>query len=146
MMAEMEWIRTQAGLRPLCAEVALWHVLLRLGVPERMPVQPAGSGALGIAESLLRNHLDRPMRIGELAARSGVSAGHLNRLFQQAYGHSAQEHLQQARLELALSLLRESALPVRVIAARVGLPDAQAFNKFIRKRTGLSPTGVRRGP
>ncbi len=145
LLEEMEWIRRQWQSQPLAAEVALWHLLNKLSL--KAPAAAArGSGALHIALSLLRNHLDQPMRIPDLARRCGVSPSHLNRLFQQEYGHSAQEELQRRRLEVATRLLSNSSLPIRVVAERVGLPDAQAFNKFIRKRCGCSPSDYRSKP
>lgn len=142
-LGEMEEIRLLHVNEPLQAEVGLWHVLNRLSRSTVESSPAAASGALGIAISLLRNHLDETLRIRELASRSGVSTSHLNRLFREEFGHSAQEHLQQTRQEVACRLLRYSRLPVRVIAARVGIPDPQAFNKFFRKRTGMSPTAYR---
>jgi len=143
MTEEIEWICQRQQSDPRAAEVCLWNLLHHVNSSGNGTI-PTGHSALNIASSLLRNHLDRPMRIHDLARQCGVSSSHLNRLFQAEYGHSAQEHLQQTRLEVSTRLLRDSSLPIRSIAERVGLPDLHAFNKFIRKRTGASPSAYRR--
>lgn len=45
-------------------------------------------------------------------------------------------------------LLRESTLPIATIAtiaALVGIPDLQAFNKACRRELGASPRAIRAG-
>jgi len=45
----------------------------------------------------------------------------------------------------ALHLLQASTLSVTAIAASVGIPDLQAFNKACRKAFGASPRALRQG-
>jgi transcriptional regulator GlxA family with amidase domain len=48
------------------------------------------------------------------------------------------------RVELARLLLSSTTLPIREIGARVGMPDAQHFNKVFRSVVGLPPSACRR--
>ena len=42
-------------------------------------------------------------------------------------------------MQTASQLLRQSALPVKEIADRVGLPDEAYFSRLFKKATGVSP-------
>jgi transcriptional regulator GlxA family with amidase domain len=52
-------------------------------------------------------------------------------------------HLLRRRATRAQHLLLTTNLPVKVIAAEVGVPDLQEFNKLIRRHCGHSPRAVR---
>lgn len=81
---------------------------------------------------------------GAIAAELGVHRTTLNRLFKSQMGMSPGDYLQQRRLRHALSLLRETGLPIKVIAAESGLPYASYFCRLIRKVTGMTPAEYRR--
>lgn len=131
---------------PTACGVRFWDILWRLALPEADPGQKKSpASAVQIAISVIRNEMDRGIRVSDLAKRCGVSSGHLNRLFRKSHGESAQEFIQRHRLELAEDLLKHSDLPITAIAASVGLKDLQAFNKFIKKRLGAAPRSLRAG-
>lgn len=79
------------------------------------------------------------------ASHLGVSPSTLDRAARHVAGCSAFE-VAQARLELeALRRLRYTAAPVHQIATQLGFADASYFSRFIRRRTGRSPSAHRAG-
>jgi AraC-like DNA-binding protein len=48
-------------------------------------------------------------------------------------------YITRIRMQTASQLLRQSALPVKEIADRVGLPDEAYFSRLFKKATGVSP-------
>lgn len=100
--------------------------------------------ALTKLSAAVKRSLDKPMLIGELAAGVGLSADYVARLFVKRYGMTLQHYLLLRRIELARHLLISSDLLVSEIGRRVGMPDAQYFNKQFRRVAGESPLAYRR--
>lgn len=89
-------------------------------------------------------HLAEPLVVAELARDAGVSHNHLTRLFREHVGETVVGYIAARRMARAFHLLRASTMSVTAIAAAVGIPDLQAFNKACRKTLGVSPRAVRR--
>ncbi len=84
-----------------------------------------------------------PLRIDALAAEVGISARQLNNLFHAEHHVSPVAYVRQRRIERAWLLLTQTKAPIARIAADVGIPDLQAFNKTVRRALGASPRSVR---
>jgi len=97
------------------------------------------------ATELISRNLAEPLTVGELAREADVSYSYLARLFQEAFGESVVGYIRQRRLERAAHLLQRSTLPIKAIAASVGIPDLQHFNKAIRGAYGVGPRSLREG-
>jgi len=113
--------------------------------PVRDDMTPRAADAVARAAAYIERHLDEPLAVPALAAAVGLSQRYLARLFRQQYGMTMPHYLLQRRMELAHHLLTATDLPVKSIGARVGLADAQHFNKQFRRVMGVSPTAARRG-
>jgi AraC-like DNA-binding protein len=88
-------------------------------------------------------HLAESVNVVELADEAGISYSYLARLFHNAVGTSIVGYIRKRRVERAQHLLLHSTLPVKVIAATVGIADLQLFNKMIRADLGRSPRALR---
>ncbi|MEV6607059.1 AraC family transcriptional regulator [Kutzneria sp. NPDC051319] len=127
---------------PARASAELWTALWRAtGLPgaERGPGHPALRAALAHIEE----NLAAPLSVPAIAAVAGVSHSHLTRLFRDGTGRTVVGHIRRRRMERAHHLLVASTLAIPAIAATVGIPDLQAFNKVCRKELGASPRAVR---
>ncbi|MET8468368.1 AraC family transcriptional regulator [Streptomyces sp. NPDC006422] len=118
----------------------LWHAT-RLGASEEGNGRP--HPALSAATEHIERHLATPLTVPEVAAAAGVSPGHLTRLFRSGTGDTVVAWIRRRRMERARHLLRSSTLPIAAVAATVGIPDLQAFNKTCRRELGASPRQVR---
>ncbi|MGP4111535.1 helix-turn-helix domain-containing protein [Streptomyces sp. 4N509B] len=121
---------------------ALWRVC-QLGPPGRQGGRAGPHPALDAAIAHIESRLAEPLTIPDVARAAGVSHNHLTRLFRAATGDTVVAYIRQRRLERARHLLRESTLSIAAIAAQVGIPDLQAFNKSCRRELGASPRAVR---
>ncbi|MDD2709750.1 MAG: AraC family transcriptional regulator [Verrucomicrobiae bacterium] len=96
----------------------------------------------------VREHLDchfaQPFAIRDLARMAGFSPGHFLRSFKRATGNSPIVYQQQLRVKAAQTLLLNSSLSCKEIAARVGYDDTCHFSKIFKKNTGTSPVACRR--
>ena len=93
----------------------------------------------------IRDHLDRDLGLGELAALVGLSRFHFCTAFRLATGRTPHEWLVAQRIDLARQLLSTPALRVTDIALAVGYHTHSAFAASFRKIVGITPSQFRRG-
>jgi AraC-like DNA-binding protein len=86
---------------------------------------------------------DRSLTVDGLAARHGLHRSTLYRQFRDHYGLTPKTFLIRKRVQHALSLLKETALPVQEIAMLSGFTDIAHFSKSIKAATGYSPRSFR---
>jgi AraC family transcriptional regulator len=136
------------GARPARAAALLWEMLWELA--ERTPVRAPEAAAAGDppvvrrAREIIELRLSEPLRVADLADVLNLSHNHLTRLFREATGQSVIGYIRERRVARARQMLEYSTVPVKVIAAQVGLPDLHQFNKTVRAVAGQSPRELRR--
>ncbi|MGK5517888.1 GlxA family transcriptional regulator [Micromonospora sp. URMC 107] len=89
-------------------------------------------------------HLDRPLTLAELAARSNMSVRTFSRRFQDEVGVSPMTWLTQQRVERARELLESSDLPVDRVAEQAGFGSGGSLRQHLLAATGVSPRAYRR--
>jgi transcriptional regulator GlxA family with amidase domain len=129
------------GSARVAAEV--WTALWRIAHLNAGPPDHAGHPAVAAAIAYIEANLARPLTVPELAREAGVSHNHLTRLFHAETGTTVIAYLRRRRLTRARHLLVASTLSIPAIAASVGIPDLQAFNKACHRELGGSPRAVR---
>jgi transcriptional regulator GlxA family with amidase domain len=85
----------------------------------------------------MQNNLDRPLDVPALAARAGLGERNFYRRFFAATGSSPAHFVEALRLEAARMLV-DGDLPLKSVAARVGLTPIRLNNAFER-RFGVAP-------
>jgi AraC-like DNA-binding protein len=118
--------------------------MLAVGVvPARMGrLDPRVLAALG---QLDRHDWRVPFKEKSLVTGTGLSPGHLDRLFVQQVGLTTRAYLQKRRLESATAALADSSVPAKKIAYDLGFSSASHFSHWLRHATGKSPRQVRVG-
>ena len=89
-------------------------------------------------------HLDRGIRLGDLAKVAGLSRYHFARAFKQSQGTPPHDYLVQRRLKRTQKLLAETDLPLSEIALAAGFSDQSHCARRFRERFGVSPRSYRR--
>ncbi len=106
-----------------------------------------GSGEYDLVKrfiALVHENFRRPeMTVEVLAGLLGVHRTTLNRKFHASMSLFPGEYLSQVRLQHALSLLRETDLPVKEIAYECGIAGAGYFSRLVRRETGRNPVEYR---
>lgn len=146
-----DMLRSAIGASPsgsarVVAEVwaALWRVA-QLSAPLTEGGAVAGHSAVSAAISYIEANLARVLTVPSLAAVAGVSHNHLTRLFRLETGLTVVAYIRQRRMARARHLLVSSTLSIPAVAASVGIPDLQAFNKACHRELGGAPRAVRAG-
>jgi AraC-like DNA-binding protein len=132
---------------PARATAEVWAALWQ--VAHLTPPRTAGTVAIHpvvtAAVAMIEARLAEPLSVAEIAKAIGVSHNHLTRLFRAATGETVVGYLRARRMERARHFLQATTLSIPAIAASVGIPDLQAFNKACRRELGASPRGIRKG-
>lgn len=121
----------------------IWAALWRIAHLTPPPPQSGPHPAFTAAVTHIESHLADPLAVPAVARAAGISHNHLTRLFRAETGSTVVAYIRRRRLERARHLLRESTLSIAAIAATVGVPDLQAFNKACHRELGGSPRAVR---
>jgi AraC-like DNA-binding protein len=124
---------------------ALWETLWELadGHPRPIVGSPARNPVVESALKQIESNLCGPLSVADVAEQMGVSYSYLSRLFQASLGENVIGYIQRRRMERAVHMLCFTTLPIKSIAAEVGIDDLQRFNRFIHKRCGCSPRALR---
>ncbi|WP_433162585.1 helix-turn-helix domain-containing protein [Kribbella sp. CA-247076] len=131
-----------SGSARMTAEVwtALWRIAELGSASSAEPaIHPAVSAVIAYVEA----NLAQPLTVPALAQLAGVSHNHLTRLFHAETGQTVIAYIRHRRMTRARHLLVSSTLSIPAVAASVGIPDLQAFNKTCRRELGASPRAVR---
>jgi len=140
-MAHIAALHARAAESPVAAAqagLALQSLLLDLAAPP--------DDARSVAEraaALIDARFAEPLDVPAIAAAVGRSQAHLARAFRARYGTTIPHRLIARRIDHARYLLESTDLPIWRVAERVGIPDAQHFNKSVRRLLGASPSAIR---
>jgi AraC family transcriptional regulator, regulatory protein of adaptative response / DNA-3-methyladenine glycosylase II len=116
--------------------------------PETAPGTPAWAGTEASVARALRMIEEGALDEGSvelLAARLGIGARQLHRLFVRHLGASPQAVASNRRLLVAKQLITETELPFSEVAAAAGFQSLRRFNDAVRTVYRRSPSELRRG-
>lgn len=105
--------------------------------------QAHGASLVREVRAHLAARLGETVTLDEMAERFGVSRRHLTRSFRHLTGRTIGDVQQEQRVSAARQLLVQTDLPVSEIAFRVGFESGSALSRALRRREGLSPSGIR---
>lgn len=94
----------------------------------------------------IAGHLSEDLTPTALAARAGISARHLTRLFTAHLGTTSARAVRAARAEAAAHLVRSSALSMAAIARRCGFGSTETLRQAFLEHYGVTGDGLRRMP
>jgi len=114
--------------------------------PECSPGTPAWVGTPSTVSRALRLIGEAGLEDGgveNLAARLGIGARHLRRLFLRHLGATPSAVAQTRRLHFAKKLIDETTLPMGEVAIAAGFGSVRRFNAWIRSVYDRTPTQIR---
>ncbi len=109
------------------------------------PMPAVGDGDLFAATlGWLRAHLDEPVTVNDLAARSAMSPRTFARRFLASTGTTPLAWISAERLRLAQRLLETSDLPIDAVARKSGFGSPDNLRKHFSRALRTNPQGYRR--
>mgnify|MGYP003411733672 CR=1 FL=1 len=91
----------------------------------------------------IHEHLDRDIKLADLAELIGMSQFHFSHMFKQSIGTSPYQYLLQQRIERAKQLLKQSDRSIMDIAFCCGFNSHSHLSKKFRQLTGMTPKRYR---
>ncbi|MDQ8755785.1 helix-turn-helix domain-containing protein [Sphingosinicella sp. LHD-64] len=92
----------------------------------------------GALADWIQANLDGVLDVATLAAQAGLSERSFHRKFMAAMGMSPARYVENIRLDAARMLLSRG-LPIKAVAAQVGLSPTARFSKVFTRRFGMAP-------
>ena len=89
------------------------------------------------------SNLEKTLSIDEVAAKSGYSKWHLQRMFRSVTKQTLGGYIRERRLTLAAEALRLTQRPVFDIALQYGYDSQQTFSRVFRRQFAQTPTAYR---
>ncbi|WP_455818788.1 superoxide response transcriptional regulator SoxS [Pseudomonas cerasi] len=89
------------------------------------------------------SNLEKTLSIDEVAAKSGYSKWHLQRMFRSVTKQTLGGYIRERRLTLAAEALRLTQRPVFDIAMQYGYDSQQTFSRVFRRQFAQTPTAYR---
>ncbi len=122
--------------------LALRNVLLTLGSVEASG--SAESGSLDASIKYIHTHLREELSVSALAGMEFMSEGHYRRVFGGIMGCSPSEYIARQRFNRACDMLIGTSESIENIALGIGMSDRTYFQRFFKKRAGITPAEYRR--
>ncbi|MCW5938742.1 MAG: helix-turn-helix transcriptional regulator [Fimbriimonadaceae bacterium] len=118
------------------ANYLLWH----LASPEHEYTKSVFTEE---AEKYIEARLGERLRVSEICEALQISHSQLARHFLRDHSLTPLQYIRERRSVLAHELLTTTAVPIKAVAARCGMPDADQFCKLVRDRFGCTPRRLR---
>lgn len=108
------------------------------------PKLDCGSGGLSRAKlTLVRDyineHLDRDLKLNEIAAIAQMSPYHFSRLFKRSLGITPHQYILRSRIDKAKYLLQHTELSIAEIAIGVGFCDQSHLTRYFKRAFDVTP-------
>lgn len=110
--------------------------------PAAVPARALPAWRLRQVLEYIEAHLERDLRLAELAAVAGFSVSHFKPLFKQATGLPAHRFVLERRVERARTLLQEGRRGISDIAQACGFSHASHMARSLRRSLGATPSQI----
>ena len=91
----------------------------------------------------LHENYKREIDFEDLAGRLGISYSYLRKIVRERTGKSAQDYVNNLKIEEARNLLRNTQMSIRSISVEIGFSNVQSLNRFFKKYDGITPSEFR---
>lgn len=129
-------------LELLCTQLARQHARVDAAPTPETPGGLAGWQLRRVTD-YMRENLQAPLTLEQLALQVGLSRHYLCTAFRRATGSTPYAYLTWIRISRAKELLADPAMPIGAIARAVGYCSPSSFAATFRRATGVSPRAFR---
>jgi len=122
----LDWVRYAAGKALHQAEVV-----------------KESESVVQIIQRYVTAHIDQELSRDMLAEQVFLNPDHLSRLFKKETGYSLSDYVLMERIKLAKELLKQTDIPISVVAVSVGYSNFSHFSKIFKKYINCGPKEYR---
>jgi LacI family transcriptional regulator len=122
------------------------HLVAPLGVVTRRSSDALAIDDPDVSSSLrfIREHACEGIRIADLLRRTPISRRILEARFKQLLGRSPHQEIMRCKIERVKELLRDTDLPLKAIAKKIGVAHTEYLSVTFKRMTGQTPSDFRR--
>ena len=131
-------------LRHIQLQHAIADFLLAVIRASRKPVAVRQSGRLATIDQYIKEHLDDPAVLRELAELVGLSLSRFKAWFKEETGSTPLDYILRYKINRACLLLQQPRHTIADVAFETGFQNAQYFATVFKKFTGMSPGDFKR--
>lgn len=92
----------------------------------------------------VRDHIDQPLRLGDLAEATGMSPYQISNRMESVLGLTPKQYVNRCRIDAACHALENGDAPLSEIALFCGFGDQSSFTKQFGRMVGMTPNNYRR--
>lgn len=138
VQAYLQFVETQ--LHQCCPTATLQQMVgLFKQLLEQQPVSLIPHRGIRAATEYIQRHPDQELTTERLCEIACLSATQFKQLFRQTLHMSVGTFIRQVRMQKAQALLRQTDMPVTLVALEVGYRDVSAFSRRFHAFFGRSP-------
>lgn len=124
----------------------LLHALLSTLVQRLQPHALRDRLDMQVVDTYIDQHLSQPIRVEQLAKLCHLSPAHFTTLFRRQCNTSPYQYVKMRRLNEAARLVRETLLPLSLIAEQTHFADQSALSHAFRRHLATTPRQLRTAP
>lgn len=98
------------------------------------------SGRLSEIVSFIIDNLDKPISVAELSKKAYMSESNFHRVFKNELGCSPIDFINDERIRLATSLLKNPKMKIKEVYMRCGFDSRSYFNRMFKQKKNISPS------
>ncbi|MCL6707761.1 AraC family transcriptional regulator [Pseudomonas sp. R2.Fl] len=124
--------------------LALIIGVLKISAEEKRRRSPLAGWQLRRAIEYIEENCLKPIRLQDLAELTGLSESYFSHAFKATTGMPPHRWQMKARIERVKDLMKQTDLPLTVIAGETGFADPAHFSRAFRQVVGITPSEWRR--
>ncbi len=109
------------------------------GAPKQLP----GENDIEIAKTYIITNINKNITVKEVADQIHRSPEYFTKLFKKATGMNVKDYITRKKHEIAIDLLKNSSLPVSMVALEIGYTNFSHFTQIFKSIEGITPTAYR---
>lgn len=131
--------------KALFVEMSMKELIVRILQAESREIYNTQSKALSSSNRLayiiryIRENLHQPLTVEELSKKAYMSESNFHRVFKQELGVSPVNFINNERLKLAASLLKDPNRRIKEVYMECGFNSLSYFNRLFKRTNSLSP-------
>jgi AraC-like DNA-binding protein len=91
----------------------------------------------------LRENIDKPLTLAQMAAHAELSVSHFSHLFKEQTGYSPMDYFIHLKMQHACTLLSLTRKTIREISFSIGYDDPYYFSRIFKRVIGSAPSSYR---
>jgi AraC-like DNA-binding protein/mannose-6-phosphate isomerase-like protein (cupin superfamily) len=95
------------------------------------------------AKLFIRDNLDRPITLEQVADYLHLSKRHVSRIFSEGIHESFNHFVRKERVQSAAYMLKHTSVPIKTIAEETGFGTVHSFTRAFSQEFGISPARYR---